>query len=75
MTAEEIVPLTIAAGIVEYDAHGRRFKVHRVNHDTWQLFPADGGRCRWGDLHQIREDVTHTLAVGVLPRSAGPSIY
>lgn len=74
MDATAIVPLTVAAGFAYFDAHGRRWKVYRVNRDTWQLLPAEGGRCRWGDLGQIREDVAHVLEFGVLPRAAA-SIY
>lgn len=62
--------------MVEFTAHGNRFRLKKCSQTTYYLdCPLRSPHCRWGDRKQIAEDVAHCVEWGTLPPAAVNTMY
>jgi hypothetical protein len=68
MTAKQIVfsRMSVRQTAV-FEAHGNRFRVTRLGIDSFVMKQEGRDRARFGNLREIRQDVSYALECGQLP--------
>ncbi len=72
MNAQQIINLPKHGKEVSFDAHGKSFRLRRLERFTWCLScPAHTHRVRFGNSQEIAEDITAAQESGALPGHTG----